>query len=138
MSLRQLHAEVSVDDSDATIAWCQRYGLIAKEKNCKNCHQAMSMDKRSGKDGKTWQCQSNLPINVSVWQQLLNLFTFWSYEELTYKKARREFKMGTHAFADWKMILRDLCAEQDFMWWQKYKEDPFKKIISEIRAVYPQ
>ena len=27
---------------------------------------------------------------------------------------------------------------QVFMWQQKYKEDPFEKIISEIRAVYPQ
>ena len=27
---------------------------------------------------------------------------------------------------------------QEFMWRQKYKLDPFEKIISEIRVVYPQ
>ena len=123
LNLRQLHAEVSVDDYDAMIARCKRYGLIAMDNNGKNYHQAMSMVKRSGKDGKTWQCgrpcqtresirngtffsQSNLRLATTV-----EFIYAWSYEELTYKKAQHEFKMGTHAFVDWKMFLRDLCAK---------------------------
>ena len=75
--LRQLYAEVSVDDTDATIAWCQTYGLIAMENNCKNCHQATDMVKRSGKDGSVeghvrWHFF--LANQISVWQQLWSLF----------------------------------------------------------------
>ena len=87
MNLRQLHTEVSVDDSDATIAWFQRYGLVAMENNCKNCHQAMNMVKRSGKDGKHGSVEGHVRLGkasemtlssanqIFVWQQLLNLFT---------------------------------------------------------------
>ena len=83
----------------------------------------MDMVKRSGNDGKTWQCGRPCETRESIRkdtffsQSNLRLATIvefiyaWSYEELTYKKAQREFKMGTHAFVDWKMFLRDLCAE---------------------------
>ena len=123
MNLRQLHAEVSVDDSDAMIAWCQRYGLIAMEKNCKNCHQAINMVKRSRKDGKTWQCGRPCQTRESIQNDTffsqsnpclatIDEFIYaWSYEELIYKKAQCEFKMVMHAFVDWKMFLHGLYAK---------------------------
>ena len=80
-------------------------------------------DDRTGKDGKTWRCQRTCRKTLSIRSgtffegstllisTIIKFIYNWADEILDYKLAKREFKMGTHAFVDWKSFLRDICAE---------------------------
>ena len=35
----------------------------------------------------------------------------WAYKKLTEKQAKHEFGMSSRTVVDWKMFLRDICAE---------------------------
>ena len=51
MNLRQVHKEISVADSELTMAWCRRYGLLKTERTCMRCRNVMRLVVRSGIDG---------------------------------------------------------------------------------------
>ena len=70
MNLRQVHEEISVADSELTMAWCRRYGLLKTERTSMRCRNEMRLVARSGVDGKIWQCGSPCRARVSVCDQL--------------------------------------------------------------------
>ena len=49
---------------------------------------------------------SKLPL-----AKIMEFIYAWAYEDLTFKKAKREFGISQHTFVDWKMFLRDVCGE---------------------------
>ena len=74
MNLRQVHEEISVADSELTMAWCRRYGLLKTERTCMRCHDEMRLVAWSGVDGKIWQCGKLLDaIEVPLEKRLLLL-----------------------------------------------------------------
>ena len=91
MNLRQVHEEISVADSELTMARCRRYGLLKTERTCMRCRNEMRLFVRSGVDGKIWQCGRPCRARVSVcegtffahfshirnflWRRLSSLFT---------------------------------------------------------------
>ena len=123
MKLHQVHEEISVADSELTMAWCRRYGLLKTERTCMRCHNEMRLVVRSGVDGKIWQCGCPCRARVSVREgtffahsklplaKIIEFIYAWAYEDLTFKKAKREFGISQHTFVDWKMFLRDVCGE---------------------------
>ena len=94
---------------------------MTNQKNCALCNNRMNLVVRSGGDGKTWQCgrPCRAPISVrdntffskSRLPTIIEFIYSWSYEDLSFKKAKREFGMSQHTSVDWKMFLRDVCAE---------------------------
>ena len=83
----------------------------------------MNLVVRSGGDGKTWQCGRPCRARISVRDNTffsksrlplatkIEFIYSWSYADLSFKKAKREFGVSQHTFVDWKMFLRDVCAE---------------------------
>ena len=81
----------------------------------------MNLVVRSGGDGKTWQCGRPYRARISVRDNTffsksrlpttIEFINSWPYEDLSFKKPKREFGMSQHTFVDWKMFLRDVCAE---------------------------
>ena len=123
MNLRQLHEEISIADSELTMAWCRRYGLLKTERTCTWCNNEMCLVVRSGVDGKIWQCGRPCRARVSVREgtffahlklplaKIMEFIYAWAYEDVTFKKAKREFGISQQTFVDWKMFLRDVCGE---------------------------
>ena len=66
MNLRQVHEEISVADSELTMAWCRRYGLLKTERTSMRCRNEMRLVVRSGVGGKIWQCGRPCRARVSV------------------------------------------------------------------------
>ena len=54
----------------------------------------------------TFFAHSKLPL-----AKIMEFIYAWAYEDLTFKKAKREFGISQHTFVDWKMFLRDVCGE---------------------------
>ena len=43
---------------------------------------------------------------------MIDVIYHWSFEELSCKKAQREFEIGSdHTTVDWRNFMRDICAE---------------------------
>ena len=121
--LQDLYRDLEEANPDAVIAWCQRHGLLASAKLCPNCNNTMELANRDGNDGKRWICprpcntrlsirhgtffeRSNLPI-----RKIIIFVYWWAYELISFKQVKHEIGMSQHTFVDWKMFLRDICAE---------------------------
>ena len=109
---------------DGTDEWCQRYGLIATEKNCDNCLNPMTLSSRYDiTDGKIWRCSRPCNNRVSIRKgtffensrlpiaTIVKFIYHSAYETLSINLARRELGMSQTTVVDWKMFLRDICVE---------------------------
>ena len=66
ISYDDLSRGLGVNDPDMAIRWCQEHGLISDVKECDTCGEVMSLVKRSGKDGRTWQCKLPCQRRISI------------------------------------------------------------------------
>lgn len=123
VNYRDLVAATS--DTANAINWAQLHGLLPQQKLCPLCGNMMAESpRRDVKDGLQWTCPrpcrqrigfrkdtffENSSLSI---QQIIDVIYSWAFEELTYKKAEREFGMVSQStIADWRNFMRDICAD---------------------------
>ena len=122
ITTREFHA--ATDSEVNTAAWCKRFGLLATHKTCPVCAQPMVWSLRADRGTAfRWRCcrpcTATVTIRVDTFfdksnlriRTILDLIRCWAYEELSFKKAQREFAISEHTFVNWRNFMRDICAE---------------------------
>ena len=135
ITTREFHA--ATDSEVNTAAWCKRFGLLATHKTCPVCAQPMVWSLRADRGTAfRWRCgrpcAATVTIRVDTFfdksnlriRTILDLIRCWAYEELSFKKAQREFAISQHLQTPekhvqwWNDVLKKLqTPEKHVQWW---------------------
>ena len=116
-------------DVESTVSWCQRFKLLARQKNCPRCGKDMQLLKRKDNPEQVgWRCPrkacrsevtlrsgtffvvSRLPI-----EKIVRILHLWS-SKTRVGKMMVEAEICNKMAIDWYNFTRDVCAQYFIDW----------------------